>query len=273
MQYSIQQVRDIVGLPADAVRRFVATGVVSPERGKRREYRFSFGDLIVLRMAKGLADAKLSNRKISNSLKRLRGQLPAAPPLSGLRIAAIGNTVVVQEGTAQWRADDGQYLLAFDVAQTQRGLEFAELRRPPASADPDWFTRACELEDTDAAAAMAAYEKATGEDACQSGAYTNWGRLLHAAGRLAEAEAVYLKGSNACPDDAILWFNFAILREDQKRASDAIALYKQALANDPSMQDAHYNLGLLFEALRRPRDAVRHFNAYRQLAGAADPAT
>ena len=273
MQYSVQQVRQIIGLPADAIRRFIATGVVAPARGTRREYRFSFADLIVLRMAKGLADAKLSNRKIANSLKRLRGQLPEAPPLNGLRVAAVGNAVVVQEGAAQWQVDDGQYLLAFDVAQTPRGIEFAELRKPTASAAPDWFVRACDLEETDPDAAMAAYERAIQEDACQSGAYANWGRLLHAAGRLTEAEAVFVKGSEACPDDAILWFNFAILREDQARIRDAIALYKSALTADPGMYDAHYNLGLLFEASRRPRDAVRHFNAYRKLKAAADATT
>lgn len=265
VQYSIQKARQIVGVSPATVRRMIDAGFVSPERGKRREYRFSFRDLIVLRMAKALADAKLSNRRISAALKRLREQLPEAPPLSGLRIAAIGNDVVVMDGASQWRADDGQYLLAFEVSETKGSLGFAEPRGRPANAGQDWFARGLGLEENDAAEAMAAYEKAVGEDACQSGAYANWGRLLHQADRLTDAEAVYRQGAEACPDDPVLLFNFGVLREDQGRWSDAINLYKQALAKDPDMCDAHYNLGLLYQSRRRLRDALRHFNAYRKL--------
>lgn len=265
MQYSIRQVGQIVGIPPSTVRRLIHAGFVRPARGKRREYRFDFRDLIALRMAKALADAKLSSRRISASLKRLREQLPEAPPLTGLRVVAIGNDVVVMDGATQWRADDGQYLLAFDVSESDGAVAFTEPPGHAAAQGQDWFTRALDLEETDVAQAMGAYEKAVGADSCQSGAYANWGRLLHAAGRLAEAEAVYRQGAAACPEDAMLLFNFGVLREDQKRSDDAIALYQQALAQDPAMGDAHYNLALLYQSLRRPRDAVRHFNAYRKL--------
>jgi tetratricopeptide (TPR) repeat protein len=267
VQYSLRQVGQIVGIPPSAIRRLIDAGFVAPGRGKRREYRFSFRDLIVVRMAKALSDAKLSGRRISSSLKRLREQLPDAPPLAGLRIAAIGNDVVVMDGASPWRADDGQYVLAFDVAETQGTVAFAEPAGHAASANEDWFARGLGLEETDVAEAIAAYGKAVAEDSCRSGAYANWGRLLHQAGRLADAEAVYRQGAEACPDDAVLLFNLGVLKEDQGRWGDAIALYEQALAKDPEMGDAHYNLGLLYQARHRLRDAVRHFNAYRKLSG------
>lgn len=273
MQYSIQQVRQIVGVSPSTVRRMIDAGFVLPERGKKREYRFGFRDMIVLRMAKALADAKLSSRRISAALKRLREQLPDALPLSGLRIAAIGNDVVVMDGSTRWRADDGQYLLAFEVAESKGSIGFAEPRGQPAIAEEDWFTRALHLEENDAAQAIAAYEKAVSVDACQPGAYANWGRLLHQADRLSDAEAVYRQGAEACPDDALLLFNFGVLREDQGRWDEAITLYEQALAKDPHMCDAHYNLGLLYQSQRRLRDAVRHFNAYRKLAAGSDSQT
>jgi tetratricopeptide (TPR) repeat protein len=176
------------------------------------------------------------------------------------------------DGATQWRADDGQYLLAFDVAERQGAVAFTEAPGdgpPPAPAE-DWFARGLNLEDTDVAQAMGAYEQAVGADACQSGAYANWGRLLHQAGRLADAETVYRRGAQACPADAVLLFNFGVLREDQQRWDDAIALYLQALTHDPTMSDAHYNLALLYRSLRRPRDAVRHFSAYRRLTAEPD---
>ena len=268
MQYSLRQVGQIVGLPPSAIKRLIEAGFLAPARGKRREYRFSFQDLIVVRMAKALVDAKLPGRRISTSLKRLREKLPEAPPLAGLRVAAIGNDIVVMEGTHPWRADDGQYVLAFDVAEANGAVAFAEPVRARATANQDWFVRGLDLEETDVAEAIAAYEKAVAEDSCRSGAYANWGRLLHEAGRLADAEAVYRQGAAACPDDAVLLFNFGVLMEDQGRAGDAIGLYEQALAKDPAMSDAHYNLGLLYQSRHRMRDALRHFNAYRKLTGA-----
>src|SRR5688572_4573011 len=114
--YTLAQVERVLGLPASTVRRFIRDGFVSPARGARREYRFGFRDLVVLRMAKALADARLSSRRIGQSLRHLRRQLPDALPLTGLRITAVGSDVVVVERDSQWRADDGQYLLAFEVS-------------------------------------------------------------------------------------------------------------------------------------------------------------
>ena len=54
----------------------------------------------------------------------------------------------------------------------------------------------------------------------------NLGRLLHMAGRLAEAERVY-RDTEAEP---FLAFNFAVLLEDLDRESDAILTYREALA-------------------------------------------
>ena len=265
-QYSLRQVGQIVGVSPSAVRRLIDAGFVAPARGARREYVFSFRDLIAVRMAKTLADAKLSGRRITASLKRLREQLPETPPLGGLRIAAIGNDVVVMDGSTQWRADDGQYLLAFEVGQTEGAVEIKSARDERAPAN-DWFARGLDLEESDASEAMAAYAKAVAEDSCRPGAYANWGRLLHERGRLADAETVYRQGADACPEDAMLLFNFGVLMQDQGRTTDAIALYEQALAKDPAMADAHYNLGLLYQSRHAMRDALRHFNAYRKLTG------
>lgn len=267
--YTIREVGTIVGMPRSAIRAFIHNGFVSPSRGRRREFLFSFRDLVILRMAKGLADASLSQRRIATSLKRLRKQLPEALPLAGLRIAAVGHDVVVVEGPSRWRADDGQYLLAFEVSEKTGGISFAPA--PTATEMADWFAHAFSLEDADPASSMSSYQKAIDEDPCLGGAYANLGRLLHQAGRVADAETVYRAGDSACSPDSILLFNFAILREDQGHSEDAIKLYKRALAIDPDMSDAHCNLGLLYESLGRQREAVRHLSAYRKLNSEADP--
>jgi len=268
--YTVQEAQKIVGVPLSAIRRFISHGFVAPTRGARREYRFSFSDLIVLRLAKALADAHVSPRRIGASLKHLRSQLPATLPLTGLRISAVGNDVIVAQRDAQWRVNDGQYLLALEVTETRGSLNFASSRstRP---AD-DWFARAFALEDSDPAQAMLSYAKAISQDPHSSAAYANLGRLMHQAGRIDDAQEVYARGAKACPEDAILLFNFALLKEDQSQHEEAIRLYKRALAQDPGMTDAHYNLGLLYQSLRREREALRHLSAYRKLSANPGPA-
>jgi tetratricopeptide (TPR) repeat protein len=260
--YTIREVQRTVGLPLSVIRRFVSEGFVAPARGRRREYRFGFRDLVVLRMAKALAETQVSSRRIGRALRRLRNKLPTAMPLTGLRIAAVGSDVVVCERESQWRADDGQYLLAFDVSQDNGALTF----RPSIQPAQDWFAQAFALEELSPAEAIAYYRKALEVDPCLAGAYANLGRMLHEVGRLDEAGRVYAQGDAACDEDAVLLYNFALLREDQRRPDEAARLYRRAIAADPSMGDAHYNLALLYQATGRAQDAVRHLSAYRKLS-------
>jgi tetratricopeptide (TPR) repeat protein len=89
--------------------------------------------------------------------------------------------------------------------------------------------------------------------------------LLHGSGQLSDAEEVYREGIKACPDDALLFFNYGVLLDEQSRAEEAIANYHQALAKDPSFMDAHYNLALLYEAAGKHQEALRHMSVCRKL--------
>src|SRR5438132_7745530 len=108
-QYGARDVERLLRLPRSTVRSLVNAGFVSPARGPRRSYLFSFQDLIVLRTAQGLAAANLPRGRITRSLKALRRQLPDTVPLSGLSICAVADRVVVKEGDSRWQADSGQY--------------------------------------------------------------------------------------------------------------------------------------------------------------------
>src|SRR5215218_7203257 len=112
------------------LRGLIDAGFVSPARGKRREYRFNFQDLVVLRTARALSDAKLPNTRILRSLRRLRAQLPETMPMSGLRVEAIGDSVVVIDGKTQWQPDNGQYVLRLQIEAPGGRLAFLDV--PPA---------------------------------------------------------------------------------------------------------------------------------------------
>ena len=112
--YGVRDVERLLRLSRSTIRALVAAGFVTPARGARNAWRFSFQDLIVLRTAQALVDAKVPQRRITRSLRELRRHLPASMPLSGLAIGAVADRVVVREGGRRWQAESGQYLLAFD---------------------------------------------------------------------------------------------------------------------------------------------------------------
>ena len=114
-QYGVRDIERILKLSPEAIRSLVRAGFVSPSRGPKRSLQFSFRDLIVLRAASALRLANVPARRITRSLRKLHRSLPAEAPLSGLRISAVGDDVVVSEAAGRWHADTGQYLLDFEV--------------------------------------------------------------------------------------------------------------------------------------------------------------
>lgn len=267
MSYSLPEVEKLLRLPRRTLQALVKAGFVSPVRGPKKALRFSFQDLIVLRTAQALADAKIPAARIARSLKELRKQLPAEMPLSGLAIGAAGGSVVVRDGAGRRQVESGQYLLAFEGDPARNTLSVIA---PPVVAElDDWYARGLALEDENPAEARAAYEKAIAAQPGELGPRINLGRLLHEAGAHARAEAVYREAQRELGDDGVLLYNLGVLLEDQDRAGEAAAVYRQALEADPALADGHYNLALLSEKLGEKREAIRHMAQYRRLTGPA----
>ena len=267
-RYSLRELAKILETTPARIRSLITAGFVTPERGPRRQFVFTFRDLIVLKMAQGLTSAQLSARRISRSLKLLRAQLPDKAPLTGLRIEAVGSEVVVNDGDSQWAAESGQYLLGFQVLARDGDVLVLEREASGGQAE-SWFALGFEAEQADPRQAGDAYESAIKCDPTQAAAYANLGRLCHEQGRLSDAEDVYRRGLVHCPMDATLLFNFGVLLEDLRKNEEAAQCYQQAVTVDPDFADAHFNLGRLYYALGRQREAVRHFSAYRQLTPAS----
>ena len=261
---------------------------MTPERGARREYRFSFRDLIVLRTARALIEAKVPRKRIHRSLEDLRRHLPDTMPLSGLSICAVGDRVVVRDGQTHWQAENGQYLLGLEalengvlhmVERTEGTTEPAgrATAKPNGSAvksDHDeidlrsadqWFTEALELEREDSRAARRCYEHAVKADPSHLPSWINWGRLLHELGATGEADKVYVRAIDECGPDPLLLFNRGVLLEDVGNTAAALEAYQAAIEEDPDLADCHYNLARLYEVLGKPQHAIRHLGQYRRL--------
>jgi tetratricopeptide (TPR) repeat protein len=263
--YSLQDVGRLLGLPRSIIRGLIDAGFVTPLRGPRREYRFSFQDLVVLRTAQALVEAKLPTTRILRSLRRLRTQLPPQMPLSGLRVEAVGDAVVVHEGAVQWQPHDGQYLLRFQVEAPRGRLAFLDVPEQPVASAHVAFERAMALEDTAPDRASDLYRQALAANPSFVEAYTNLGRLQHEMKRHAQAEATYRAGIEHCGRDETLLLNLALLLEEMRRPREAADVYRTLLDANPDLAQAHYNLALLCEAAGHAQEAIRHLAAYRRL--------
>lgn len=240
-RYGVREVEKLLRLPRSTIRSLIDAGFVSPVRGPRRAWLFSFQDLVVMRAAQALAKARVPRRRILRSMRELRQ--------------------VMKQGGRRWQAESGQYLLDFD-GDAAGGVPRVIERKASAQG---WFDRAAKLEGRDAQAAIRAYEQAIATAPAFVEAHINLGRLLHESGQLARAERAYRDGVAACGDEALLHYNLGVLLEDLRRKADAMRAYEDALRSDPRLADCHYNLALLCDRLGRPRDAIRHMAQYRKL--------
>lgn len=267
--YSLRSIEKMLGLGRSVITSIIGAGFVSPSRGSRNEYRFSFQDVVLLRTAHHLIEAKIPSRRMLRSLKQLRSKLPIALPMSGLRITAIGNDVVVRDGDAYWEAGTGQLMMDFEVAGKEGEVTFL-IRGPNpddggAESAVQWFERGDQLEREDTSAAEKAYRQAIAIDPGHADSNVNLGALLCESGRFAEAVALFDEAIKHCPEEPLLHFNRAIALEDQSRIEDALVSYDHCLALDPEFADAHYNAARLHEQAGHTQRAVRHYSAYRRL--------
>jgi tetratricopeptide (TPR) repeat protein len=259
-EYSLADLKRLFGLPPALIRKLSQAGFITPPvaRGKSK---YSFQDLLVLRVAGALKATKISTPKIVEALEQIRSALPEGR-FPAIALAASGKDFAVREGAREWEAS-GQYALPL-MPKAAPAL-VADLRPiPEVSAIAlahEHFERGHMLEDSDVVAARAAYLAALNIQEDYLEARINLGRLLHLDGQLKEAERMYRQAKTS---SALLSFNLAILLEDLEREEEAVAAYREALAQDPLLHDAHFNLSRLHEKANQPREALRHLLAYRR---------
>jgi tetratricopeptide (TPR) repeat protein len=261
-EYSQADLTRLFRLPAALVGALAQAHYITPS-GPDGKTSYTFQDLLILRTASALKAANISTPKITAALGNIRAALPPGSVLTTLALAASGKDVVVREGSQVWEANSGQYALPLRESKDATVTTLMPSpSRPPAHVEAEGhYARGHALEESDVTAARAAYLDALNTHSEHVEARINLGRLLHLDGELKEAEKVYRAARSS---SALLSFNLAILLEDLNREGEAVAAYREALAQDPSLHDAHFNLSRLHERAKQPRDALRHLLAYRR---------
>jgi tetratricopeptide (TPR) repeat protein len=263
MSYTVREVSAMLGLSAAQIRSFTSRGFLQPERGPRGELRFGFHDLVILRTANELAAAKVPQRKVRRVLERLREQLPQGRSLTGMRIAADGDRVVVSDGAAKWNPESGQVLFDFSVEELAE--KTAAIGEPARDDVEELYELACEIEMSSPQQARDVYFRLLDVDPNHVDAHVNLGRLLHEDGAPAAAEEHYRRALEIDPDHETAAFNLGVALEDLGRLREAIEAYSRALELDPRNADAHFNLAGLYERRGEKASALRHLTTYRRL--------
>ena len=272
--YTVADIAQLLKLAPAQVRAFARDGFLSPGRGPRGDFRFSFQDLVVLRAAKDLAAARIPARRIRRTLKRLRQELPRGRSLAELRITAEGERIVVRDGETAWNPDSGQVVIDFQVRDlatraapiARRAARAAQAAEADYDAD-GWYELGLELEAVAPQEARDAYRRALELDPHHADAHVNLGRLLQEEDLTEEAETHYRAALADSPEHATAWFDLGTALEDLRRPGDAVEAYRRAILADRRLADAHFNLARLYEKAGKKAAALRHLGIYQRLVG------
>jgi len=268
-----QEVAALLDLTVQRIRSYARAGFISPVRGPHNEYDFSFQDLVLLRTAAELEREKVPARHIMEALAQVRASLPSGRPLSEVRLRASGPDVVVsQPGEPLWNPRSGQLQLDLEginaagstIAPLARDMPERVHQPSNAQSAAELFELAVEAESESTENARDLYERALRMDPEMLDARVNFGRLLHEAGLLNEAESQYRQVLSA-REHPLAAYNLGVVLEDQGQVTESIQAYARAIAADANLAEAHYNLARLYEQRGDRRAAIRHFNGYREL--------
>ena len=268
--YTTGEVAGLIGLTHDQVRHYVKRGIVEPARGGRREYRFSFQDVVLLRTAKGLLDRNVSVRKAFSALTKLKGRLPEATPLASVRIFADGEDVLVRTEKDLWDAESGQGYLDFG-APVPAGASAEVARIADRESDDfghleelgshEWYNLGLDYEDTNVQRAKEAYARAIALNPDNADAHVNLGRLFQLEGDLKRAKRHYRLALDVVGGHELALYNTGTVFDELDELSTAAEYYDRA----PGVPDAHYNLARIYELRGDEVSSLRHLRIYRQL--------
>jgi tetratricopeptide (TPR) repeat protein len=265
--YSTSEVADLLGLKPHQIRRCVRNALVSPDRGLRGEFRFGFQDVVLLRTVKQLLEAQVSSRRAARCLLKVRDRLTDSRALSGVRVYAEGNAVMVSEDRCLWDAETGQAWLDFHRDEavcrvTSLDSEALIVLREIDAWDSDaWYNFGLDLEEIDPVRAPEAYERAIELNPRNVDAYVNLGRLQQLAGDLTRAQDNYERALELDAEHQLALYNLGTVYDEQGDLDVALDFYARAR----KVPDAHYNLARISELRGDELSARRHIREYRRM--------
>jgi tetratricopeptide (TPR) repeat protein len=294
--YSIRDVARILAVQESRLRYWMQVGFVGPTVRKGGRFYYTFCDLVAVKSAKDLLEAKVTLQKARKAVEGLRKALPGdTHPTSKLRVCSDGETIVALADDIAFSPVSGQVVMAFSLESF--GAHVGEVLAMPrvdpclgggltgaptaVSDEPTeanggttayrHFVEACAAEDRgDSQTAEHLFRQAIDLEPNMSAALTNLGNLVYRQGELEEARKLYERALDHDPLQAEARYNLANLLEDLGETELAIAELRRVCSSCPEFADAHYNLGLMLAQVGGTAQAKQHLERYLELDAGSD---
>ena len=142
--YRAPQVCKLVGITYRQLDYWARTGLLTPSiqsaAGSGTQRRYSFGDIVQLKVVKRLLDAGMSLKKIRQAMEILRAELDSAQPLADVTLLSDGASIYAAHSATEvvdvFRGGQGVFGIAVGPVQQELEGDIHELfTESPADGD------------------------------------------------------------------------------------------------------------------------------------------
>ena len=148
--YRAPQVCGLVGITYRQLDYWARTGLIKPSiqsaQGSGTKRRYSFTDIVQLKVVKRLLDAGMSLKKIRSAMEILRDQLESNNPLNDVTLLSNGTTIFAAHSADEvvdvFQRGQGVFGIAIGPVQEELEGEIHRLFPDEYSATPDEVTEA-----------------------------------------------------------------------------------------------------------------------------------
>ncbi len=234
--YGVRDVEKLLRLPRSTIRALIAAGFVTPARGPRNAWLFSFQDLIVLRTAQALADgerAAAPHHAIAEGAAPPPARDDAAVRPQHRRGRATASSCA--KAAAAGRPSPDSTCSSSKAIPPTGALSVIE---PPSRCGASRTRRLVRQRASrwNAPTPKRRYAPTSTRSRPIPHASTRASTSVACCtkrGRLGEAERVYREAIEAGGDDPLLLYNLGVLLDDMDRKPEAMQAYEAALRGDP----------------------------------------
>ena len=230
---------------------------------------YSFQDLGQLRTLRALREDAVPSSSIRESILAMKAVAGMVNPLLEARVVRTGTRLAFRHRGAMVDPISRQLLFDFEPERAPSLAAPSPLRRPGVRTDngiQERFQAAVYAEETgDKQRAITLYQEILAIDPDYAAACINLGTVYFHLRQYGRAEELYRHATEADPEYVLAYFDLGNVLDELGRLDESIAAYCKAVALSPRYADAHYNLALAYERCSRPRDALRHWQAYVRL--------
>jgi tetratricopeptide (TPR) repeat protein len=261
--YTISTLTQVLGVSADRVRAWVATGLIRPCKVEYGVWWFDFRQVSAGKTLWELVQSGVPMKRLRLSLEQLRKWIPQTQePLEQLAVIEGKRQLLIRLEQGELLEPDGQ--LHFEFPSDDEAGSLKIMPGPRTAAD--WAEQGIEQEQQGyVAEAAESYRKALLLGGPDARICFNLANVLNGQGKKAQAIERYFQAVEIDPTFGDAWNNLGLALADTGRKDDACAAFRKALAADRDDAGAHFNLADLLEELRRYDDAAEHWRQYARL--------